>query len=99
MTGDESEIDRLHREMVAGDHARAILEDEQVKAALELLTSEAIDGWEKTGAGAIEQREQFWLWLKVTRRFRDIFQVALEHGEAARHMLENIEADRKADMM
>ena len=95
----EEEIGRLHEDVSRAARARAILDDDMVKEAIDLLIREAQEGWEKTNAAAVDQREQFWRWLKVVRRFRDVFQVAVEHGEVARQMLGLEESERKAGMI
>lgn len=95
----EEEIGRLHKDVADGARARTILQDDMVKDALDLLVREAIEGWENTGAAGVEQREQFWRWLQVARRFRDVFVVAMERGDVASQMLADFEAERKAGMI
>lgn len=95
----EGEIGRLHQDVADGERARTILQDEMVKNAIDLLIREATDGWENTAANAVAQREEFWRYLKVVRRFKDVFVVAMERGNVARQMLADIEGERKADMI
>lgn len=95
----EEEVGRLHKDVGDAARARTILQDEMVSGAIDLLIREAIEGWENTAVGAVEQREEFWRWMKVTRRFRDVFLLAMERGNVASQMLADLEAERKAGMI
>ena len=69
------------------EHAKQLMEDETLLAALAMIEAEIISEWEQCPARDVEGREFLWKYYKTSKKFRGILLGAIESGKIAAHGL------------
>ena len=81
------------------EHARQILDDALVKEALDAIEREIIEQWEACPARDKEGRELLWQYYKHAKKFRGIFQGAIESGKVVQLRAQQSLKDRALNVI
>lgn len=88
MSNGDEHVDeyKLHSDVGRGAHAAALLQDELLNEAFNLLDKELIDQWRVTTDPAI--RERIWTTVQLASKVPDMLLAVLQNGKLAKAHLD-----------
>jgi hypothetical protein len=87
--------DKLHRDIVRGARAKALIDNELLAEAFARLDADYIAAWRTTPARDTDARERLWQATQIVGKVRDHLTAVLSNGKLAQRQLDDL-AERQA---
>jgi hypothetical protein len=85
--------DKLHRDIVRGAQAKALIDNELLAEAFARLDADYIAAWRATPA--TDARERLWQATQIVGKVRDHLTAVLSNGKLAQRQLDELAARKK----
>ncbi len=84
--------DKLHRDIVRGAQAKALLDNELLTEAFVRLDTDYIAAWRATPARDTDARERLWQATQIVGKVRDHLTAVLNNGKLAQRQIDELAA-------